>query len=120
MVDGTFNISMKMPMGMQEGTITFNPNGDKFTGSIVVFKKTTEMDGKINGNSFEIDADIKIVLGTTKGHVTGTVDGDNLTTMADTTYGKMPLYFPSPLYFLRKSIILPTVHLHSPIYLSLG
>jgi hypothetical protein len=91
MIDGTFNISMKTPMGMQEGTITFNPNGDKFTGTIVVFKKTTEMNGIISGNSFEIDANIKIILGSTKSHVTGTVDGDNLTAMADTTYGKMSI-----------------------------
>ncbi len=51
-VDGSYNVHIKTPMGMQEGVLTVNSDGDSFTGTV-------------SGDLGSVDIDNGIVTGDT-------------------------------------------------------
>jgi len=76
-VAGTYDVTIKTPMGDQKGKLTINPAGDGFTGS-VTSDMMGSMDiagGKVAGNTLTWTMDMKVPMPMTL-ECDATVDGD--------------------------------------------
>ena len=91
-VAGTYNVTVKCPMGDQAGTFTVNVDGDSFTGSLVGGLGSMETsEGKVNGNTITWKMDMKVPMPMTL-ECEATVDGDVLTGAVKAgAFGSMPL-----------------------------
>jgi hypothetical protein len=79
-VAGTYDVTIKTPMGDQKGKLTINPAGDSFTGS-VTSDMMGAMDiagGKVAGNTLSWTMDMKVPMPMTL-ECDATVDGDAIT-----------------------------------------
>jgi hypothetical protein len=86
-ISGTFDITVKTPVGEQVGVFLFIAEGERLTGSLTTPKGTVDLtDGKITGNKVDFFTKITTPMGKMKGHITGTVEGNQLTAVA-----KLPL-----------------------------
>lgn len=76
-VSGTYDVSIKTPMGDQKGKLTVNADGDAFSGS-VASDMMGSMDiagGKVAGNTLTWTMDMKVPMPMTL-ECEATVDGD--------------------------------------------
>lgn len=76
-VSGTYDVSIKTPMGDQKGKLTVNAEGDSFSGS-VASDMMGSMDiagGKVAGNTLTWTMDMKVPMPMTL-ECEATVDGD--------------------------------------------
>lgn len=76
-VAGTYDVTIKTPMGDQKGTLTVDANGDSFTGSVssAMMGSMEITDGKVAGNRITWTMDMKVPMPMTlEGEAT--VDGD--------------------------------------------
>lgn len=86
-VDGTYKLSLKTPLGEQEGTLVLKANGGALSGSVQTVKGEVSFDdGNTDGNDVSFDTRIPTPIGKLKAHVTGTVIGDHFSGSA-----KLPL-----------------------------
>jgi hypothetical protein len=79
MMDGTFKISLSMPMGIKSGTISFIDNNGVLSGSLCALGKENQFrDGKTNENTFEFAGFLKAIFGKIEYNAKGTISGDIL------------------------------------------
>ena len=77
--DGIWNVTMKTPMGDQEGTLTLATDGDTLTGSMSGPQGSMEVeDGTVDGNSLSWTVNMTSPM-PIKVESTATVDGDSIT-----------------------------------------
>ncbi|MEM1195859.1 MAG: hypothetical protein AAGH57_07120 [Pseudomonadota bacterium] len=92
-VAGTFNTTVKSPMGDQSGTITITDNGDgTFKGNMAGSMGAMDIEtGTIDGNTIKWSMDMTVPM-PMKLDCEATVDGDTLTgTVNAGAFGAMPL-----------------------------
>lgn len=91
-VAGTYNVTVKSPMGDQAGTFTVTVDGDSFTGSLVGGLGSMDaQNGKVNGNTITWTMDMKVPMPMTL-ECEATIDGDTLTGGVKAgAFGTMPL-----------------------------
>jgi hypothetical protein len=93
-VAGTYDVTIKTPMGDQKGTLSVNPGaGDSFTGSVVsVMMGTMDIaEGTIAGETITWTMDMKVPMPMTL-EAEATVDGDSITGAVKAgAFGTMPL-----------------------------
>jgi hypothetical protein len=79
-VAGTYDVVIKTPMGDQKGTLTVNPDGDAFTGSVTsaMMGSMEIAGGKIAGDTITWTMDMKVPMPMTL-EGTATIDGDAIT-----------------------------------------
>lgn len=91
-MNGTYNITMQTPMGMEKGTITFTQDGDTLSGSLNILRGNNPFSGgKVEGNEFVFSGEIKKLITKIPYTAKGTLEGDLLTAVADTKYGKLAI-----------------------------
>jgi hypothetical protein len=91
-MNGTYNITMQTPVGMEKGTITFSQDGDVLSGSMNILRSSNVFsDGKVEGNTFEFSGEIKKLITKIPFTAKGMIDGDLLTAVADTKYGNLTI-----------------------------
>jgi hypothetical protein len=92
-VAGTYDVTIKSPMGDQKGTLTVNPSSDTFTGSITsgMMGSMDVSNGKVSGNTITWTMDMKVPMPMTlEGEAT--VDGDSISgSVKAGAFGSMPL-----------------------------
>ena len=91
-VAGTYEVSVKSPMGDQNGTFTVVVNGDSFSGSLNGGMGSMDITGgKVSGDSLSWSMDMKVPMPMTL-DCTATVDGDAMTgDVKAGVFGSMPL-----------------------------
>lgn len=92
-VAGTYNTTVKSPMGAQSGTFTVNDNGDgTFSGNMAGAMGSMDVeDGKVDGNSLSWKMQMTVPMPMTL-DCTATIDGDTLTGSVNAgAFGAMPL-----------------------------
>ena len=91
-VEGTWNTTVKSPMGDQKGTLTVNRDGDSWTGSMAGGMGSMDIkDGTVDGNTLHWTMDMTVPM-PMKLTCEATVDGDNLTGKVNAgAFGDMPL-----------------------------
>ena len=79
-VSGTYNVTIKTPMGDQSGTLSVNADGDSFSGSVTsaMMGSMDITDGKVAGNTLTWTMDMKVPMPMTL-ECEATVDGDAIT-----------------------------------------
>jgi len=89
-MDGTYSISVKTPMGNQEGSLIFKSEGSVLTGSSIAGENTSEIqEGTIDGSNFFFIVYMKTPLGKMKAKVNGSVDGNLITGTMKVPIGTM-------------------------------
>jgi len=91
-VAGTYEVSVKTPMGDQGGTFTVIVDGDSFTGSLNGGMGSMDVaGGTVSGNTLSWKMDMKVPMPMTL-DCTATVDGDSMTgDVKAGVFGSMPL-----------------------------
>lgn len=91
-VAGTYEVSVKSPMGDQSGTFTVIVDGDSFSGSLNGGMGSMDVaGGTVSGNTLSWKMDMKVPMPMTL-DCTATVDGDALTgDVKAGVFGSMPL-----------------------------
>ena len=86
-VTGTYQVTVTTPVGVQEGTLTLDVDGNSLSGTLTNPKGSSDFrDGEVNGNEVHFTTKIRTPMGRLKGQITGKVDGDTFTGVA-----KLPL-----------------------------
>ena len=91
-VAGTFEVSVKTPMGDQGGTFTVVVDGDSFSGSLNGGMGSMDVaGGTVSGSTLSWKMDMKVPMPMTL-DCTATVDGDTMTgDVKAGVFGSMPL-----------------------------
>lgn len=91
-VEGTWNTTVKSPMGDQKGTLTVNRDGDSWTGSMAGGMGSMDIkDGTINGDTLHWTMDMTVPM-PMKLTCEATADGDQLSGKVNAgAFGDMPL-----------------------------
>lgn len=91
-VAGTYEVSVKSPMGDQGGTLTVVVDGDTFTGALNGAMGAMDITGgTVSGDTISWSMDMKVPMPMTL-DCTATVDGDVLTgDVKAGVFGSMPL-----------------------------
>ncbi len=92
-VAGTYNTTVKSPMGDQSGTFTVEDNGDgTFSGNMAGGMGSMDVeDGKVDGNTLTWKMNMTVPMPMTL-ECEAVVDGDNLTGNVNAgAFGAMPL-----------------------------
>ena len=76
-VAGTYDVTIKTPMGEQKGKLTVNPAGNGFTGRVAsdMMGSMDIADGKVAGDTITWTMDMKVPMPMTL-ECKATVDGD--------------------------------------------
>jgi len=90
-IDGTYQFSVKTPMGIQNAKMTLKIEGNVLTGAIqgLMGGDTPISEGSANGDAFELVVEPKTAMGTLKITITGKVEGDQLAGEAITPIGPL-------------------------------
>lgn len=90
--DGTYQVSVKTPMGDQQGKLTIQSTGDVFSGSLETSSGVSSFSGgSISGNQLQWHAETKTPMGAFDVSYTATIVGDKITGEAATPFGAAPL-----------------------------
>jgi hypothetical protein len=91
-VAGSYDVSVKSPMGDQNGTLTVVVDGDIFTGTLSGGLGTMDLeDGKVAGNTITWKMEMKVPMPMSL-ECSATVDGDAMTGEVKAgVFGSMPL-----------------------------
>ena len=86
-VQGSYNLEVKTPVGVQEGRLTLVVDGHSLRGVLSSPKGESELDGGIvHGGHLAFTTKLRTPMGRMKAHIEGDVEGDRLTATA-----KLPL-----------------------------
>jgi hypothetical protein len=86
-VAGHYKVTVKTPMGRQEGALTLNVDGSTLSGTLDNPRGSTQFSGgTVSGNAVHFATKIRTPIGPLKADVSGEVDGDRFTGVA-----KLPL-----------------------------
>ncbi|HEU4820140.1 MAG TPA: hypothetical protein VFS87_03155 [Qipengyuania sp.] len=91
-VAGTYNTTVKSPMGDQKGTLTVNQDGDSWTGTMAGGLGSMDItNGTVDGNTLKWSMDMTVPMPMTL-TCEATVEGDTLTGKVNAgAFGDMPL-----------------------------
>lgn len=91
-IGGTYQVTVKTPMGDQQGKLIIQTTGDGFSGSLETPSGTSSFTGgRINGSELRWQAETKTPMGSFDVSYTATIDGDKLTGEASTPLGAAPM-----------------------------
>jgi carbon-monoxide dehydrogenase large subunit len=78
-IEGHYNLTLKTPVGSQQGSLTLKVDGSKLSGELSNARGHVAFDGgTVKGDQIAFDTKIPTPLGRMKAHVTGQVQGDHL------------------------------------------
>jgi hypothetical protein len=91
-IDGTYQITVKIPLKPQEGTLILKTEGEALSGCLSNATDQLEFTGgKAYGNEFEFTLQVKGPIGMIKFIVSGTVEGDKIFAMSKTPFGRVKI-----------------------------
>ena len=92
MVDGTYQVRMRTPLGVKNGELILHSNDGTLNGSLVVMgKKNIFEPGTTDGKNFNFKGKIQNSVGKTDYVCSGSVNGDELSGIAKTKKGDLAL-----------------------------
>ena len=88
-LDGIYEISVKSPIGTQEGKLVFKTDGSSLTGTSESAGETVDLlDGRANGNEFQFKVKQKTPVGRLKVTFIGSLEGVAVSGHVKTPLGK--------------------------------
>ena len=90
-VDGTYDCTVKSPLGDQKMSLTVNSDGDKFTGNVSGAMGSSDVSGEVRGQQISWKQQMTVPMPMTL-DCQATVDGDTVTgTVGAGAFGSFPL-----------------------------
>jgi len=90
-VDGTYNCTVKSPLGDQNLTMTVKSEGSTFTGTASGAMGASDVSGTVNGNTISWKQQVSVPMPMTL-DCEATIEGDTVTgTVAAGAFGSFPL-----------------------------
>ncbi|MES1973036.1 MAG: hypothetical protein V4472_11305 [Pseudomonadota bacterium] len=90
-VDGTWDTTVKSPLGDQKATLTVKTDGNTFAGTNAGAMGSTEVTGTVDGNTLKWTMNITVPMPMSL-DCTATVDGDTITgSVGAGAFGSFPL-----------------------------
>ena len=90
-VDGTYEVTVKSPLGDQKSTLTVQSAGDTFTGTNSGAMGSSDVSGEVNGSTLTWKQQMTVPMPMTL-DMTATVDGDSITgSVGAGAFGSFPL-----------------------------
>lgn len=91
-MDGTYRISLRTPLGVQNGMLSLIQEEDALRGSIRAMGNANQFkNGKVNGNKFVFSGNLSMGFLNLNYTARGSVDGNKLNAMATTNLGTFPI-----------------------------
>ena len=80
MIDGTYDVTAKTPLGKKAGTLVLVTNGDVCEADLTVAGKTKHLEGTMSGQEVTFEGTVKLPfpIGKVNYTLVGTVEGDEL------------------------------------------
>lgn len=81
MIDGTYEVDAKTPLGKKHGNLVLETEGDVCNATLSIGKKTAKLQGAIEGDEVSFEGSVKLPfpIGKVNYVLSGTVEGDTLT-----------------------------------------
>lgn len=90
MVDGTYNVTLKIPFGALKGVVTLTTAEDGVcSASLTLQGQTQQAEGTASGDSFSFAGEADTPLGAMSYQITGTADGQTIDATAKTKVGNL-------------------------------
>ena len=90
-VDGTYDVTVKSPLGDQKSTLTVKSDGNTFTGTNSGAMGSSDVSGEVNGNTLTWKQQMTVPMPMTL-DMKATVAGDTITgTVGAGAFGSFPL-----------------------------
>lgn len=89
MVDGTYDVTVRIPFGTMRGTVMLASDGSACTATVQVDEKSQQADGTVEGDSFAFGGEAETPLGRLHYDIEGTADGETLSAVAKTKVGNL-------------------------------
>lgn len=90
-VDGTYEITVKSPLGDQKSNLTIKSDGATFTGTAVGAMGSSDVSGEVDGNTISWKQQMTVPMPMTL-DMKATIDGDTLTgTVGAGAFGSFPM-----------------------------
>ena len=90
-VDGTYDVTVKSPLGDQKSTLTVKSDGNTFTGTNSGAMGSSDVSGEVSGNTLTWQQKITTPMPMTL-DMTATIEGDTITGSAKAgAFGSFPL-----------------------------
>ncbi len=90
-VDGTYEVTVKSPLGDQKSTLTVKSDGNTFTGTNSGAMGSADVSGEVNGNTLTWKQSMTVPMPMTL-DMTATVEGDSITgTVGAGAFGSFPM-----------------------------
>ena len=92
MLDGTYSIQMRTPMGPKDGKLLLRTQGNLLSGVLEVLGNANPFtNGQADGNRCRFSSQFKTALGSVDYEAEGQVDGDTLTAVSRTAKGDLKI-----------------------------
>lgn len=90
-VDGTYEVTVKSPLGDQKSTLTVKSDGSTFTGTNSGAMGSMDVSGEVNGNTLTWKQSMTVPMPMTL-DMTANVEGDSITgTVGAGAFGSFPM-----------------------------
>jgi len=91
-VEGTYQVQVRTPKGVQKGKLTLIVKGDLLKGTLEYSAGIAEInEGMVKGNSVEFKTKIKTPIGRFNASVKGVVQGNTFSGVARLPIGTIPI-----------------------------
>lgn len=92
MVDGTYNVMLKTPMGVKKGQLILASDGEALTGKLIALgEENCFTNGSTSGDSFTFSGELKTAMGKVAYECAGSVDDNAISGSVKTKKGTLAL-----------------------------
>lgn len=93
MIDGTYNVTVKTPIGMNRGSLKLATEGDSVKASLsLIGMGNLHSTGKVDGDTFTMQGNMRMfTFGHLAYNIKGQVEGRKLHAIAETSHGTLSI-----------------------------
>lgn len=91
MIDGSYDVTLKILFTTQKGIVTLTSSGDACTATVEALGTTQTFKGSARGDSFSFTGELEGPTGMVSYEVEGTADGRSLNAQAKTSLGTLKI-----------------------------
>lgn len=86
-MDGTYEVTLDTPIGIQRGRLILKTDGDALSGTLIAMNNNAEINGKATDNGFTFNCTVNYNYENIPVDVEGTVEEESIKGRGKTRYG---------------------------------
>ncbi|MBT1169623.1 hypothetical protein [Bifidobacterium sp. SO4] len=91
MIDGTYNVIVRTPLGARKGVVDLSDKDGVLTATVTVKGRTQNATGTADSDAFAFSGKAKTPVGMLDYRINGHVDGDDITAVCLTAKGEFSI-----------------------------